>query len=322
MNKFLLSVSLLLSLSLGCSSFDNSVTLEEGWTSSELLQNGTLFSEVPISWVGSGIGKTRLLYLDYESTYGSAYQPRDQGSAPSCVGQATAAACDILAATQIHEGKLQRAPPGEACAATIYGWSRIDIAGINTNDFGGGSRCRWAVEAIQKFGVVPLRNFEDLQLDLSKPSAQRCIKYGYSGVPTQLVTIGQQHIIVEFIQLNSYEDVRDAVFNGSPVIVGSGVGFGTKNGAKRDKDGFLKRPRRSNWNHAMAIIGVSDEGRKGALLLNSWGPNWISGPTRFGSEPQGSFWADADAIDEIVDQGDSYAIRMFVGYPKYQIWKE
>jgi len=281
---------------------------------------------IPNVWKQDGANKTRLLYKDYETVHGYAYNARNQGAAPSCVGQATAAAVDFLAATQIATGKRERAPPGGASAAVIYGWSRIQIGEINISKFGGGSHCRWAAAAIQKYGTVPNRNYPSLGVDLSQESAKRCLKYGVRGPPEGFEKIGILHPVIEYIKVETYEDVRDAVFNGCPVIIGSSIGFGERSGAMRDPDGFLNRPssffgfRQSKWNHAMVIIAVCDEGRKGCLVLNSWGPRWINGPTRFGSEPEGSFWVSVENIEDIVSQGDSYALHGFIGYPNYKLW--
>jgi hypothetical protein len=114
------------------------------------------------------------------------------------------------------------------------------------------------------------------------------------------------------------------VINGCPVVIGSSQGFG-EGVRTRDEDGFLVPPRHrwrpSVWNHSMVVIGVCDEGRRGALFLNSWGTDWVKGPTRFKTTPKGCFWVDAAIVDRMVKQGDSFAIRGFKGYAKYNIWK-
>ena len=69
----------------------------------------------------------------------------------------------------------------------------------------------------------------------------------------------------------------------------------------------------------MLIIGMDDTGRRpGGLLLNSWGPDWISGPKRLG-QPEGSFWVDADIIDRMLAQEDSFAPSSYFGYPKQEL---
>jgi hypothetical protein len=136
--------------------------------------------------------------------------------------------------------------------------------------------------------------------------------------------IARLHPVKDYISVDSYEECRDCIYMGSPVVVGSSQGFG-EGRLTRDEDGFLNPPRRvlfpSVWNHAMVIIAVSDEGRRGALILNSWGSNWVNGPMRYGDEPEGSFWVDWEIIDRMVKQGDSFALRGFKGYPHYRLWR-
>jgi C1A family cysteine protease len=83
----------------------------------------------------------------------------------------------------------------------------------------------------------------------------------------------------------------------------------------RDDEGFLGRSIMP-WYHAMLIIAIDDRyKRPGALVQNSWGKNWVYGPTRHG-QPKGSFWVDAEIIDNAMRQGDSVALSGYVGYPK------
>ena len=70
----------------------------------------------------------------------------------------------------------------------------------------------------------------------------------------------------------------------------------------------------------MCAIGVVDQGRKGVLIINSWGENWVSGPNRFPDMPVGCFFVDADIVDSMIRQGDSFGIRGFHGYKSYRLW--
>jgi hypothetical protein len=66
----------------------------------------------------------------------------------------------------------------------------------------------------------------------------------------------------------------------------------------------------------MYFVAADDSFRRpGLLLVNSWGPSWISGPTRH-DQPPGSFWVDADVVNRMLGMRDSYAISGFEGYPK------
>lgn len=323
-----LGLSVLMAALIGAVNKPEPPQYDGGWTKISVEQEEAndryLLADLPNDWEGTGAGKTRLLYQDYEKVHGHAYVPRAQGRAPSCVGQSAAAACDILAAVEIRSGESERAPPAGASAEVIYGLSRHQIGEISSN-FGGGSHCLWAAQALQKYGVVPLRNYPLIGYDLREPSAKMAVKLGYEGAPLGLQLIAKQHPVLEYVKVESWSDLRDAIYNGSPVMVGSRQGFGSKNNARRDSDGFLKPPsgwlRKSVWRHAMVIIAMSDEGREGALILNSWGANWVKGPKRFGDEPDGSFWVDKSVIHRMMVYGDSYAVMNFKGYPAYNLWK-
>lgn len=299
--------------------------IEGGWDgNTDLKADNLLLDSIPNSWKGLGEGKTRLLYRDYEAVHGHPYTPRSQGSAPSCVGQAAAAGADFLAPAQIIGGANERAPVAGASAEVIYGLSRVEIGQIPPG-FGGGSHCLWAAQAMQQYGVVPQLYFSEYGIDLSEPSPRLAIEFGKDGCPDPLEEEARKHPVLEYIQVRTYEDLRDAIFKGCPVIVGSNVGFGAKSGIARDSDGFLSPPRGwfargKVWRHAMCFIGVSDEGRKGALLLNSWGPDWVKGPKRFDDCPEGTFFVDAAVVDRMLSQGDSFALHYFIGYSSYKLW--
>ena len=286
------------------------------------LADTDLIWEVP-EWVDAGKGQTRLLYKDYKKITGKDYEPRAQGNAPSCVGQAVAAAVDFLCHIEIRAGDPERRPPGPAEAGCIYGLSRQEIGELGPKA-GGGSHNLWACQAIRQYGVIARLNYPFLGHDLRRPSAERAVKFGALGLPNGLEMIARIHPIQDYISVDSYEECRDCIYMGSPVVVGSSQGFGGGR-LTRDSEGFLNPPNRlffpSVWNHSMCIIAVSDEGRKGCLILNSWGSNWVNGPQRYGDEPEGSFWVDWEIIQKMVSQGDSFAIRGFEGYPSYRLWR-
>lgn len=43
--------------------------------------------------------------------------------------------------------------------------------------------------------------------------------------------------------------------------------------------------------------------------------DWVTGPTR-NDQPEGTFWVDADTVDRMLRQGDSFALSAWVGFPK------
>ena len=58
----------------------------------------------------------------------------------------------------------------------------------------------------------------------------------------------------------------------------------------------------------MLFCGVSDGKNKQALLLNSWGDAWITGPKFVPDEPDGSFWVSKSDAQKMLSQGDAWAI--------------
>lgn len=296
-----------------------------GWQGSGNLEaDDYLILDIPSDWRGVGEGKTRLLHDDWLKVHGSPYVPRVQGRAPSCVGQAVAAAVDFLAAVEINGGEPERAPPARASAATIYGYSRQEIGGGKMK--GGGSHNLWAVQAIQKYGVIAELQYGLIGVDLRQPDPARCVLYGMDGVPDSLDFVARLHPVRDYISIDSYSELRDAIFMGCPVVIGSTQGFGSGI-LTRDKDGFLVPPRTrwrrktSRWNHSMVVIGVCDSGRPGVMFLNSWGENWVKGPNRFANPPKGCFWADSEIVGHMIKQGGSFAIRGFKGYASYEIFQ-
>jgi len=296
--------------------------IKDGWETASSTwqdQDPYLITNIPQEWEGSGEGRTRLLYQDYRTVTGDSYWPRSQGNAPSCVANAAATAVDILTAVEIAKGEPKRMPPNRVAVEPIYGLSRVEIGGMSPRA-GGGSHCIWAAQAMQQFGILYQQNYALIGHDLSKYSTQRCQEWGRYGVPDSLELVARIHPVQDYIRINSYNDLRDAIVNGCPCMIGSNQGFGRKSGAKRDSEGFLNPPYfTAPWAHAMAIIAVDDSDRPGALIINSWGPDWVGGPKKFGDEPEGSFWVDKKVLERMIRQGDCYALRNYKGFPFYKL---
>jgi hypothetical protein len=293
-----------------------------GWTPDELSlrdfirrHKNPFISQQDSAIKGSGKGKIVYLHKALERAQGHKYRPIKQG-APDCVSQAYAGGINILTAVQIV---LQRKPElwkGECASEPIYGGSRIEIGGYSGR--GGGSTGHWGAEWISRYGVL-LRQEYPGGFDFSTYSPAKAKEYGYEGCPDALEPITKLHPVKKTAICRSYSELRDCIANGSPVIVCSNVGFGnTRYTLKRDSEGFLTR-KRAPWMHAMLFAGFDDKYRRpGALCFNSWGDDYIGGPTR-GEQPLGTFWIDADTVDVMLRQGDSFAISAYTGYPKLNI---
>jgi hypothetical protein len=260
---------------------------------------------------GSGSGKKAFLHLVLERLAGQ-YVPHDQG-APDCVSHAAALAVDALTCVQIAIQKRPQRWAGFAATEPLYGGSRVEIGGFD--GVGGGSTGHWLAEWVAEYGILLRQRYGEH--DFTYYSAQKAVSYGRRGVPDSLEPIARLHPVKRMAICTSYVDLCDCLYNGCPVMVCSNVGFGSGT-CRRDSEGFLTR-KRSPWYHAMTFLGYDDEyRRKGALCFNSWGENWVTGPTR-GPQPSSTFWVDANTVDSMLRQGDSFAFSGYIGFPRINI---
>lgn len=268
---------------------------------------------------GTGQGRVVLLWKAFEEITGRPLMPHQQ-TIGDCVSHGYGLGVDILTCCQIALGKKYERWVAEAATEIIYAGSRQEIG--NGKLRGDGSMGVWAADWIRKYGVILRQSYLDGKFDFTTYSGKKARELGARGVgvPDALEPLAKLHPVRTTTLVTSWEECRDAVSNGYPVIMCSNLGFRTT----RDRDGFLRRSFRP-WYHAMCIIGIDDEStRPGACVMNSWGEHWVSGPTRHG-QPAGSFWCDASIIDAGMKQGDSVAISSYDGYPRsvfpdYMMW--
>ncbi len=253
----------------------------------------------------SGKGKVALLYEAVRKVVG-----RDlihSQTIGDCVSHGFSSAIDTLACCQIAAGLRERFP-GENATEVLYAGSRVEI-GRGGCGRGDGSIGAWAARAVTEYGTLARGKYGPI--DLTTYSGDRARKWGMpnQGIPDELESILREHPVRTTSMVTSYEEARDALANGYPVPVCSNAGFAST----RDKDGFARRS--GSWAHCMAFLGVDDaSGRPGLLCQNSWGADWISGPKRH-DQPDGSFWVDADTVDRMLREQDSFALSGFVGFP-------
>ncbi len=259
---------------------------------------------------GTGKGRVVLLYKFLESILGHPFAPYSQAIG-DCVSMGFARGVDILTAIQIIMRNAPQKWRGEAATEIIYAGSRVESGSKYGHKFrGDGSLGVLAADFIKNWGVL-LRKPYIGAYDFTTYSGAKARKLGRSGVPDALEPICKLHPVGYTALVNNWEEARDCIANGFPVVLCSGQGFRTNSG--RDRDGFLTPGGR--WNHCLLLAGVDDKfSRPGGLIINSWG-NFVNGPKRH-AQPDGSFWVDASVIDRIVKQGDSIAISSYAGYPQ------
>lgn len=262
---------------------------------------------------GTGKGKKVFLWKLYEKLLGHPLQTHNQ-TIGDCISHGFGLGIDVLTAVRILMFNKQERWIAKAATEIIYAGSRVEVGGGKV--VGDGSTGAWAAEFIRKWGVLLRQPYLNGRYDFTIYSGAKARELGKRnvGVPDELEPICKLHPVKTCSLVRSWEECRDAVANGYPVVMCSNIGFRKR----RDANGFLRRSRRP-WYHAMAIIGIDDEFRRpGALIQNSWGENWVSGPTRHG-QPVGSFWCDAKIIDAAMRQGDSIAISGYAGYPRLDV---
>jgi hypothetical protein len=236
----------------------------------------------------------------------------------NCVGHGFGLGVDVLTAVRISMFGQPERWVTKAATEIIYAGSRVEVGEGKIR--GDGSLGTWAAEFIRDWGVLLRKAYLNGAYDYTEYSGPLSRTLGKSGVPDDLEPLCREHPVKTCALVQSWEECRDAVANGYPVVMCSNTGFNTT----RSRDGFLRRTRRP-WFHAMLIHGIDDSyKRAGGLIQNSWGADWVDGPTRH-DQPAGSFWADARTIDRAMKQGDSIALSGYVGYPRveipnYEIW--
>lgn len=256
----------------------------------------------------SGKGRTVLLHKHLEAVAGRFRVHRQ--TVGDCVSHGWGLCVDVLKAVEISLRGEREKWTGETATEPIYAFSRVEVGGgrLGNSD---GSVGAWAARAVSEYGTLVREKYEN-GVDLRRYSGAKARSWGRrgAGVPDFLEPTAREHPVRTVSLVTSYENARDAIANGYPVPVCSMQGFRSR----RDRDGFAKPS--GTWAHCMAFVAVDDSrGRPGLLCVNSWGPDWISGPKRL-NQPEGSFWVDADIVDRMLRRDpDSYSLSSFEGFP-------
>ena len=258
-------------------------------------------SELPTEWLGWRIWK---------AASRSEYPDLAQGPVGLCCGFGAVKALMILMASEILNGDNEgiRIPSPEI----TYAVSRVNVMG-----WGGwqdGSTGAAVGKALRDFGAAPMEVVEGV--DLSKYDPQRGRTYGARGIPKALFPFMAQHKVAEITRVSNFDDYcRAMAGTGSGVILASSIGF---NG-RRDADGVIKASGR--WNHCMTGMGFRLGRRPGGFIDNHWTKNYHTGGLSHPDMPKTGFWADADDMDRILRQGDSWALAGLSGFqPKKPIF--
>ena len=256
----------------------------------------------------STAGKRCVLWDYTKKINGGEHLPTYRQEVGDCVSQGAANAVNYLSAMEIV--RLQdRERWRPAFQPYIYGISRVQIGGGRIG--GDGSVGAWAAEGVKRFGVL----FADDE-GVPKYSGDVARRWGNRpGPPAHFIERGKSHPVKSTALVTTYEEVREAICNGYPVTVASNQGFQMRPRLDQGKAWGVPS---GSWAHQMCFIGVDDQGqRPGCYCLNSWGADAHGSPA--GDEPPGGFWVDAEIVNRMVRQRDSFAFSQFDGFPEQRL---
>jgi hypothetical protein len=225
----------------------------------------------------------------------------------SCVGWGTALSCDILAVCDILLRKEPEVFGGRTLEASIYAFSRVEARGLSLNPGGDGSTGFHAAKAIRDFGTLHYnvdykgKKFTEVSGSLEKT-------WGRHGVPNDLEEFAAKRKVREVTLVKNFTQYAAAIQNGYPVFICSNRGFNMTM-----KDGWLTPS--GVWMHCMMGCGVRWD-RPGGFVPNSWGECYRgSVDSRLPRQFQRSGgWVDAEVLDKMLAQGDSYAVAGYNGF--------
>lgn len=229
-----------------------------------------------------------------------------------CVSWGWGHGCDICLAVEWKLGQSSEWRP--AATEAIYGGSRVEARGASRGGYSDGSYGGAAAKFVHDWGVLFRQPYPELGFDLTTYSAQRAKSWGNFGCGGEgdkgkaADTLAKKHPVKSVALVRNFEEAAAAIAAGYPVPVCSGQGFAST----RDKDGFSRAS--GSWSHCMCFIGVRFD-RAGLLCLNSWGPNWISGPKWPADQPDGSFWVEKSTAEHMLRGQDSFAVSAYEGFP-------
>lgn len=282
-----------------------------------------MFRQAGAETVAKAKGIDTFLYRSavkaHQALYGRPWVVERQGIG-DCVSWGWAHGIWIAQAVDWETGRLANPPPFPSTEA-IYGGSRVEArgrSGDGSSPVGGwsdGSYGAAAARWVRDWGVVYREKFE--RYDLSRYSAERAKQWGAYGNGGQgdggkLDTVAKKHPAQYVAMVTTWDEAAAAIEAGFPIPVASMQGFASK----RDANGYAAAS--GTWAHQMCFVAVryakNGSPSDALLCLNSWGPNWISGPKWPADMPDGAFWVTRSVVESMLRQKDSFAVGSVAGF--------
>lgn len=286
----------------------------DGWLPGNEAQIQRTFGQAAGHLTNFGQNKVACLWKTFERITKKPWVPRKQ-LGNDCVAMAAGAALDILTTVQIVLRRSKERWVTGTSTDMIYSGGRNLIPKSKPS---GGMCGEWVVKYLNEYGNLLRQQYG--KYDLRPYTEKITKKWDRKGIPQELLTIAKEHPLLEYAQILSWEEFRDAIAAGYPVLFCASM---SGSNSRRDSDGFMT-PSKKKWYHSWCGAGIVDGKRPGALLINSHGKHYGSGPKTHG-QPDGSVWVDAKHIDRHCSNfKDSYALSLYKGFPKpeerYILW--
>lgn len=225
----------------------------------------------------------------------------------SCVGWGWALSCDMLAACDILLRGESEVWGGPVLAASVYGFSRVEVRG-QRNLGGDGSYGGAAAKAVTKYGTLHLgQDYNGQQFNDQAGTREK--SWGRDGVPDELEPFAAQHKVNSVAVVSSFEDCVRALQSGYPVAVCSMVGFSMKL-----RDGYMTPM--GTWAHCQMAAAVKWKPDPAILVVNSWG-DCYDGTVDETLPPafqRSAGWVRAADFTRMVSGDDTFALSGYSGF--------
>ena len=238
----------------------------------------------------------------------------------SCVGCGLGMALWCLESVEVHQlGQLE----DPICPFWLlpYGKSR-EIGGLLGR--GEGSFGSAAIDAIQKFGVLPSNHPDVPQFKVTDDSlvwgekAELDWSDGQK-IADKFLTPAKKHLVKSSARLHNWQDCKASLINGYPITCASNWG-GEMNPPIKGNPAIILNKRVTTWGHQMSCLGWAEHPEFGDIfwIQNSWGKSHGTSPGHY-QEPAGGFWIKATEMDWICKTGEVFSLSNFAGFPAQKL---
>jgi hypothetical protein len=263
-----------------------------------------LFGDAAQNIAGSGAGKLALNYKLVQK-YDKTFAEDESQLTGDCTSHACRNATTLSIVGDIEERLETEEYKSRLATEAIYGYR---------GHFGEGMSVALAAQFVSETGGIALRKKYGVY-DLTKYNPKVGINWGRTGVPKSVVSEISENKALTTSLCTSVDQLRDAIYNGYGVMVGSNMGFSST----RNKNGTAKIS--GSWNHALSFGAMDDtltyEKECLFLILNSWG-EWNAGPKIY-EQPNGSFWVTATVAERMIRQKQTWIIGNIKGFKTKKI---